>query len=275
MFPISYLTRRDLSIAAEELGVSVAVIQAVSKIEARSSGFIKGTDLPQILFEGHKFSQFTNGRFDAEYSHISHKSWDKSKYKGGRGEYDRLIEAITVNNNDPIPALMSTSWGMFQIMGFNHKSAGFSSVIDLVNAISLGEQSHLVAFISFIKSLGLSDELQSKDWAEFAKAYNGASYKKNKYDLKLASAFSKALVKAREEIEDDTFQLERGDAVALQIALNVYTEAALVPDGWIGPKTITAIKNFQKHQSLEPTGKIDHTLLKLLELDHSAYLLEI
>lgn len=274
MFPITYITRRDLSIAAEDLGVSVAVVQAVTKVEARNSGFIKDTDLPIILFEGHKFSRYTEGKFDADFSHISHSSWDKTKYRGGRGEYDRLIEAININNNEPIPALMSASWGMFQIMGFNYEDAGYETVIDFVNDISLGEHTHLKAFVNFIKSRGLAEKLRSQDWAKFAKAYNGAGYKKNSYDIKLARAFSDALTKARDEITTGRPILERGDAVALQVALNIAIDAGLVPDGWIGRKTRTAIKNLQKQENLEPTGLVDSALLEALGLELPYYTLE-
>jgi hypothetical protein len=33
--------------------------------------------------------------------------------------------------------------------------------------------------------------LQDRDWAAFAKAYNGKGYAKNKYDEKLAAAYKK------------------------------------------------------------------------------------
>jgi peptidoglycan-binding domain 1 protein len=33
--------------------------------------------------------------------------------------------------------------------------------------------------------------LQAKDWAEFAKRYNGPAYEQNQYDKKLAAAYQK------------------------------------------------------------------------------------
>lgn len=35
--------------------------------------------------------------------------------------------------------------------------------------------------------------LQAKDWAEFARRYNGPAYKENRYDEKLAKAYQKFL----------------------------------------------------------------------------------
>jgi hypothetical protein len=43
----------------------------------------------------------------------------------------------------------------------------------------------------FIKAAGLQDELQNKNWAGFAKGYNGPGYAQNNYDGKLASAYDK------------------------------------------------------------------------------------
>jgi hypothetical protein len=44
---------------------------------------------------------------------------------------------------------------------------------------------------NFIKSAGLIDEIQNKDWAGFAKKYNGPAYAQNQYDVKLASAYER------------------------------------------------------------------------------------
>lgn len=44
---------------------------------------------------------------------------------------------------------------------------------------------------AFIKSAGLQDELMSRNWAGFAKGYNGPAYAQNAYDVKLAQAYEK------------------------------------------------------------------------------------
>lgn len=274
MFPITYITRADLKRAAETLNTPVAVVQAVTAVEARKSGFIKGTDLPCILFEGHKFSAFTQGVYDRRHPTISYPKWTKEHYVGGRGEYDRLIEAIRINDDDPEPALKSASWGMFQIMGFNYADAGYGSVRAFVNAMSLGENRHLDAFVSFIQANDLDDELRSEEWARFAEAYNGPGYKANAYDVKLANAFIEAVMRTREETSGATLDLERGDAVKLQTALNVAINAGLVPDGWVGRKTREAIRKLQAREGWDETGKVDERLCAYLGLDVAAYLQE-
>jgi hypothetical protein len=237
--------------------VDVAVLRAVTAVEARGTGFIAGTDLPLILFEGHHFHKRTGGRYSRDYPGVSYPKWDRSKYKGNRGEYDRLMLAIKVHGN-PEPALMATSWGMFQIMGFNHDKTGYGSVVDFVNAMASGERPQLDAFVAFIKATGLADELRRREWAAFAKAYNGAGYKANRYDTKLASAFAKERLRRQEEA-DGAEEPERAEAVALQVALNAALGTALperlATDGWIGEKTTFAIRLFQRMSGLEETGE--------------------
>jgi hypothetical protein len=41
-----------------------------------------------------------------------------------------------------------------------------------------------------VENAGLVDELRRNDWAGFARGYNGPGYADNRYDTKLASAYS-------------------------------------------------------------------------------------
>ncbi len=88
-------------------------------------------------------------------------------------------------------ALKSCSWGLGQVMSFNHKLAGYDSVVDMVEAFKDDEEHHLRASVNFIKNTGLADELRRHDWAGFARGYNGSGYRRNRYDEKLADAFAK------------------------------------------------------------------------------------
>ena len=60
--------------------------------------------------------------------------WDKSKYLGGVHEYKRLELAKEI---DEECALKSASWGMFQIMGFNHLYCGCKDVFEFVKKMHL------------------------------------------------------------------------------------------------------------------------------------------
>ena len=53
------------------------------------------------------------------------------------------------------------------------------------------EGEHLKAFVKFVQTENLARFLKNKDWAGFARRYNGPAFKKNKYDEKLAAAYAK------------------------------------------------------------------------------------
>ena len=55
------------------------------------------------------------------------------------------------------------------------------------------EAGQLRQMAAFIKSAGLQDELMAKNWAKFARGYNGPGYAQNAYDVKLAQAYEKNL----------------------------------------------------------------------------------
>ena len=55
-----------------------------------------------------------------------------------------------------------------------------------------GEDRHLQAFCAFVTARGLADALARRDWAAFARGYNGPAYAANRYDARLAQAYAAA-----------------------------------------------------------------------------------
>lgn len=203
------LTESDYVAAAAALSprANAKLIKAVKTVESGGAwftdmradildldgpgGFIDG-DMPKILFEAHHFSRLTNHVFDADYPNISSPHWNRALYVGGAAEYRRLDAAMKLNRT---AALKSASWGLFQIMGFNHVAAGYANVEDFVAAMKESEGKQLLAFVSFVKSNGMTDKLlkiMDGDGAPFAAAYNGSGYAVNHYDTKLVSAYRAA-----------------------------------------------------------------------------------
>ncbi len=144
------------------------------------------TGEPKILFERHIFSKRTNGLFDKTNPGISNPV--AGGYGASASQHKRLQEAVILNRN---AALMSASWGRFQVMGFNYALAGFNSLQEFVTAMYKGEREHLFAFVNYILNTSLGDELREKRWSDFARKYNGPDYKKNNYDVKMAEAYKK------------------------------------------------------------------------------------
>lgn len=184
------LTDADFQRAAVKLGCELAVIKAVAAVESMGGGF-DAEGFPKVLFEGHWFHKLTGGKYSLTHPTISYPRWTKAHYgKTAQQEKARLTAATALDRD---AALKSASWGMFQIMGGNHAKCGFGTVQQFVNAMCKSEGAQLDAFVSFIFATGLVDALRKKDWAAFAKGYNGPAYAANKYDQKLAAAYQKAL----------------------------------------------------------------------------------
>jgi hypothetical protein len=184
----------DYSETAGTLGVEEAAVRAVCEIESGGRSGFFGDGRPIILFEGHIFWRELKKRgvepekYQAEYGDVLFPKWDKSKYRGGTAEYDRLNRAAQINEE---AALSSASWGMFQIMGFNHKLCGYDTVQEYVEAIKADSNNHLLSFARFLKNTGIDKPLRSLDWAGFAEKYNGPGYRQNQYDVKLQNAYLK------------------------------------------------------------------------------------
>lgn len=181
------LTDIDYKEAARKIGCEVAAIKAIADVESNGSGFLSNGN-PKILFEGHKFHNFTNGKYDISNPTISYKSWTRKFYKGGIAEYERYEEALKLDEN---AAKKSTSWGKFQIMGFNYELCSYKSVSAFVDDMYKSEKYHLLAFCNFLINEGISKYAINKNWAMFARRYNGPSYAANKYDIKLEAAYNK------------------------------------------------------------------------------------
>ena len=203
------LTYADYQAAATALACTVAQIRAVDEVESQGGwfkdvradilaldgpgGFIDGPHLPKILFEAHIFDRHTEGRFRQSYPNLSSARWNRALYVGGQAEWTRLYRAMQLA---PRAALMSASVGRYQIMGFNHKLAGFDTVEAFWDAMKRSERDHLDAFVSFIRNAKLLAALRKisnspGDCVDFAKGYNGSGYAANNYHVKIAAAHRK------------------------------------------------------------------------------------
>lgn len=180
------LTEQDFQDAAAQLSCPVAAVKAVAQVEAPRGGF-NPDDTPVTLFEGHKFFKYTQGRFAVQAPDLCFRVWTRKFYgKSWQAEQARLERAIAL---DRTAALLSASWGKFQIMGFNHHMVGFESLQAFVNAMYAGERQQLMAFVQYILTTGLTPALRRCDWAAFARGYNGPAFAENSYDTKMALAY--------------------------------------------------------------------------------------
>jgi len=194
-----FLSEHDLQDFAHRYGVELASIKAVNEVESSGKGFLVD-GRPKILFEGHIFWKELNARglkpetlSNPSNSDVLYKNWTRVHYLSGVKEYTRLEKAATLISDPRVreAALASASWGSYQIMGFHAVKLGYSSVGVFVEEMKKHERNQLDAFGKYISTFRCLVHLKSKDWAKFAKCYNGPGFAQNKYDEKLSKAYIK------------------------------------------------------------------------------------
>ncbi len=190
-----FLKDSDYKAAAARLKVSELAIRVFGAVEGRGVGFLNNGK-PKILFERHRMYAYLRlrkgsvlaNKMAAERPSIVNKK--SGGYQGNEAEYVRLELAKQI---DAECALMSASWGQFQIMGENWKDLGYASAQDFVDQQFASESYQLEAFIRFIewktgiiddKKVKLIDALRAENWDAVFTLYNGPNYKKLGYQAK-------------------------------------------------------------------------------------------
>ena len=185
------LTADDKAAAAQKLGVSVKHIDMLLKVESNGRSFDdKGR--PVILFEPHIFHRRTKGKWSP--TDYSYKDWGAKPYpKSFDARWRQMAAAAEL---DPVAALESASWGLFQVMGFHWQALGYASAQAFADAMTSGEPAQLDAVVRFITANNLKHALQLCRANEpdtcrgFARGYNGRGYEKNRYHVKMARALA-------------------------------------------------------------------------------------
>lgn len=187
--PARALSSGDVEVIAGYLGCYVASVRAVVAVESEGKGFRNWR--PLILNEPHVFWRELGAgekRARAVKAGLAYRKWRTKPYpKTQDGRYAWLDQAMKI---DEAAALRSCSWGLGQMMGFNHAACGFADVRSFVQAMTVSEGAQLYAMARFIVSKGLQHHMRSRNWAKFAHGYNGSGYKKNRYDARLAEAWA-------------------------------------------------------------------------------------
>ncbi len=180
---------------ASELNIEKEIVESVCKAESEGKGFKDNKIV--IKFEGHVFYRMLvqNGfsknqirKIASEHPTICYPCSTEKYTKGQTNEYKRLEEAKQIHWTS---AMESTSFGKFQIMGFNYKASGFNSLDSFVIKLKQSEENQTLAFGKYIENRNLDDNLRKKDFAGFSKRYNGKGYKQHSYDKKIKNNYAK------------------------------------------------------------------------------------
>jgi len=166
------LTDQDIADVARHLGVELAAFRAVILTETRGSGF-DHDGRPKMLFEPHIFyrllaAQKPDALDGAVTDDLAYQHWGAEPYPPD--SYPRLLDAVDVGQE---LALQSASWGIGQVLGSNHKLAGYDSAVAMVADACASERSQLAQMAAYIAATGLGPALRRRDWAAFAAGYNG------------------------------------------------------------------------------------------------------
>lgn len=191
-----YVTEKDICDQADALGFKRALYFAIREVEAKSAGFFDDGRCV-ILYERHKFFEYysaKHGRGVALKLEAEHPTLCNRKSGGyllGAREYTRLDAASKI---DPEIAILSTSWGFGQVMGFNWQLAGAKDPFDLRTRSEINEYEQLGFMSGFLRKCAggaLLNACKRLDFASIAKYYNGSNYRINKYDERIANAYDK------------------------------------------------------------------------------------
>lgn len=188
------LNDADMQQAADSLGVEVEAVKAVAQVESSVDGFQDGRR-PTIRYELHQFSGRTHGAYLTSHPWLAQPTWkDGHKYHehAQTGEYSMLYNAMILGGQcgKVAEAIQSTSWGRFQVMGFNFSMGGWTSELQFALDMFKSEGNQLKAFMGFIKQNHLQKKLNVHDWVGFATSYNGGGK---------AKAYGKALQDAYDQ----------------------------------------------------------------------------
>lgn len=188
------LTEQDYKNAADRLGANVPAVKAVATVESNGGGFmtdgrVKVQYEPHIMYQ-RITAKFGEARADRELAkHPDLVALKAGSYQSLDREDKDMDRAAQLIDRDC--ALESASWGAFQIMGYHWKTCGYATMQAFINA-QYSAAGQLDTFVKFIQADSrLARALKAKDWATFARVYNGPAYAKNAYDTKMGSAYKR------------------------------------------------------------------------------------
>lgn len=170
----------NLDALSRETGIEPAFLKAI--LQQESAG-----NPSAIRFEPHLFNRKSN-KGTVPFTPASGKSFSLTRSETDKGAFDRAFGI------DPDAAVRSTSWGLGQVLG--------GHLINLYGGPERGVQAFyanprkvsLELIVEWIKANPAAvTAARNKDFAGFARIYNGANYRMNNYDVKLERGYNAAL----------------------------------------------------------------------------------
>jgi len=190
---MKYLQDGDFEEAAALLGCEKEAIKAVARTAMYASGFISSGKC-RITFKRERFYQELRKRLSEEEIKTHERRNPSVVAPNGGGylcddyEYVRFCAAVSI---DSYAAMVSTSWGMFQLPGANYRQCGYTAVASFAMDMQHSERRQMLALAKFIKaSPTLLKAIREKDWNAFCLRYFGDAYSLYQYDQRMRSSYT-------------------------------------------------------------------------------------
>lgn len=198
---------------ARMTGINVASVLAVWYVESGGRSHTPGQAV--IRFENHLFyrnwGKFNENLYNRHFRHGGHagqprRAWQNHQFRKSatelwrdvhikgpesqKREYEVLNFARQLGGHDP--ALLSISIGGPQILISHYKRIGYSSPRQMFDTFQHSERAHVLGFFDFCRRGNLLRFLRARQWADFARGYNGSGQVES-YAAHLIRAYQEAL----------------------------------------------------------------------------------
>lgn len=178
----STLTPADFAAAAHSIDprIDPLLVRAFARVESGGRSGFGPAGLPIIAYEGHRFRDYTDEKYDKDYPLLSYPyvtkagpEWQKNN-KNQKTAWEALTAACALQED---AALQACSWGMFQVMGSNYDICGYRDVRAFVVAMKTSQRGQIDAFVAFCKqTAGMRSAMLGKNYAKMARHYNGNDF---------------------------------------------------------------------------------------------------
>lgn len=250
-------TIAEITNVADEFGFEPAALLAVAEVESGGQVFAIIDDKPEpiIRFEGHYFDK----RLTPEKQLKARADGLASPYAGKianprtqAGRWRLLTRAAAIDRK---AAYESVSWGLGQVMGAHWAWLGYATVDEMVDEARNGAagQSRLMA--RYIEKAGLGGALTARNWAAFAKGYNGPDFRRYRYHTKIAAAYKAYQGMGAPAPANRVLGLGASGVSVRKLQVELAREGLLVEaDGMFGRRTERAVREFQRMHGLIADG---------------------
>jgi hypothetical protein len=194
------ISNSEIITLSRDFEIKPVLVKTILMTESSNSGFDNKGRL-KIQFEPHEFHKRLL-RFGVSHTYVFDK--ENKKYeitaknitiRNGvetqNPEYVAFDAARQIHNE---AALLSTSYGLFQVMGYNHVAAGYKTVQAMYNEFCLSEFFQAKGGLNFIKyHREIYVALKTGNARRFCELYNGPKFEELGYLEKWKTNYSKAL----------------------------------------------------------------------------------